>query len=130
LRPLLARLQDRQLLILDNFEQVLPAAGLLAELLAGSADLHIVVTSRAALRLRAEYDYPVPPLALPEPGTDEVVAGADGKSSVHGWLSLVCPWGSVLSVLSVPAGDACWPHLEERSSYRFRSRVLGDLTEL
>jgi predicted ATPase/DNA-binding XRE family transcriptional regulator len=78
LRPLLARLQGRQLLILDNFEQVLPAAGLLAELLAQSADLRVVVTSRAALRLRAEHEYPVPPLALPEPGTaQESITGAE-----------------------------------------------------
>lgn len=79
LRPLLARLQGRQLLILDNFEHVLPAAELLAELLAQSADLRVVVTSRAALRLRAEHEYPVPPLALPEPDTvQQSISGAEG----------------------------------------------------
>ena len=64
LRRLIARLQSRQLLVLDNFEHVLPAAPLVAELLAHTADLKIIVTSRAALRLRAEHEHPVPPLAL------------------------------------------------------------------
>lgn len=66
LRRLIAQLQGRQLLVLDNFEHVLAAAGLVAELLAHSADLRLVVTSRAALRLQAEHEFVVPPLALPE----------------------------------------------------------------
>jgi len=65
-RRLVAQLQGRRLLVLDNFEQVLPAAGVLAELLAGAADLQLIITSRAALRLRAEHEYLVPPLALPD----------------------------------------------------------------
>jgi predicted ATPase/class 3 adenylate cyclase len=56
------------LLILDNFEQILSATPLVAELLSASAGLKIVVTSRAALRIRGEYEFPVPALALPNPG--------------------------------------------------------------
>jgi predicted ATPase/class 3 adenylate cyclase/DNA-binding CsgD family transcriptional regulator len=60
-------LRDKQLLlVLDNFEQVLPAAPLVGELLAAGRRLKALVTSRALLRLRAEYAYPVPPLALPD----------------------------------------------------------------
>ena len=55
------------LLVLDNFEQILPAAPLVAELLGGSSGLKIMVTSRAALRVRGEYEFPVPALALPNP---------------------------------------------------------------
>ena len=52
------------LLVLDNFEQVLPAAPLLAELLASVVSLRIVVTSRAPLRVRGEREYVVGPLPL------------------------------------------------------------------
>jgi predicted ATPase/DNA-binding XRE family transcriptional regulator len=52
------------LLILDNFEQVLPAAPLVAELLAAAAALRVLVTSRAPLHLRGEREYAVGPLAL------------------------------------------------------------------
>jgi predicted ATPase len=61
------------LLLLDNFEQILDAALLVADLLAAAPRLTIVVTTREILRLRGEYDLPVPPLALPpqEPENQE-----------------------------------------------------------
>ncbi len=52
------------LLVLDNFEQILAAAGLVADLLAECPGLYILVTSRERLHLRAEQRYQVPPLAL------------------------------------------------------------------
>ena len=59
-------LQSRDcLLILDNFEQVEEAAPLLTELLAASATLKMLVTSRAVLRVHGEYEYLVPPLTVP-----------------------------------------------------------------
>ncbi|GAB4426898.1 MAG: LuxR family transcriptional regulator [Chloroflexi bacterium OHK40] len=56
------------LLVLDNFEQVLPAAAALAGLLASAPRLALLVTSRAALRLTGEHEYALAPLELPEAG--------------------------------------------------------------
>ncbi len=53
------------LLILDNLEQVVQVAPDLGELLARCPGLAILATSRTALGLRAEREYPVPPLPLP-----------------------------------------------------------------
>jgi predicted ATPase/DNA-binding CsgD family transcriptional regulator len=62
----LALLLDKQLLlVLDNFEQVLPAAPLLTELLAACPDVKLLVTSRAVLHVQGEHEFAVPPLALP-----------------------------------------------------------------
>ncbi len=57
--------EDRPtLLVLDNFEQVLDAAPMVAELLTSVAPLRLLATSRAPLRLRGEREYAVGPLAL------------------------------------------------------------------
>ena len=62
-----AALRDqRLLLLLDNFEQVVAAAAGLADLLASCPGLKMLVTSRAVLHLHGEYEFPVPPLALPD----------------------------------------------------------------
>jgi predicted ATPase/Tfp pilus assembly protein PilF/DNA-binding XRE family transcriptional regulator len=64
----IAYLRERQLLlVVDNFEHVLPAAPLLADLLAACPQLRVLATSRATLHVRGEHEYAVPPLALPEP---------------------------------------------------------------
>jgi predicted ATPase/transcriptional regulator with XRE-family HTH domain len=53
------------LLLLDNFEHVVAAAPLVADLLAMSPDLRVLATSREPLRIRGEREYDVKPLALP-----------------------------------------------------------------
>src|SRR5215470_11877446 len=55
----------RLLLAVDNFEQVIAAAPLLAGLLAAAPGLVMLVTSRAVLRLSGEHEFAVPPLAVP-----------------------------------------------------------------
>jgi predicted ATPase/class 3 adenylate cyclase len=57
----------RSLLILDNFEQVIAAAPVATQLLEGSAELRVLVSSRTVLRVSGEQEFPVPPLALPDP---------------------------------------------------------------
>ena len=55
----------RLLLVLDNFEQVLPAAGTVAELLSGTRNLRCLVTSRAPLHIAGEQEYSLAPLEVP-----------------------------------------------------------------
>jgi predicted ATPase/class 3 adenylate cyclase len=61
-------LTDKQtLLLLDNFEQIVLAATLVAELLRAASGLKVIVTSRAALQVSGEQEYPVPPMVMPDP---------------------------------------------------------------
>jgi len=57
--------RGRTLLLLDNFEQLLPAAPRLSTLLEGCASLKLLVTSRSALNLRWEHEFSVLPLEVP-----------------------------------------------------------------
>jgi predicted ATPase/transcriptional regulator with XRE-family HTH domain len=77
----LARLRDylnerHVLLILDNFEQIVEAGWVVAELLAAAPQLKILITSRQPLRVYGEYECLVPPLLVPDlaalPAPDEL----------------------------------------------------------
>ena len=57
---------QRTLIVLDNFEQVISAASQVAKILAASPDLKIIATSREALRISAEHVFPLQPLPVPE----------------------------------------------------------------
>jgi len=55
------------LLVLDNFEQVLAAAPLVADLVRASSDSKFLVTSRAPLQITGEQEMPIPPLPMADP---------------------------------------------------------------
>jgi predicted ATPase/class 3 adenylate cyclase len=78
-RPVLESVKEvlqhiHMLLVLDNFEQIVAAAPVVADLLAACPGLKALVTSRIVLHLSGEHEYPVPPLKLPDigrlPGTE------------------------------------------------------------
>ncbi len=66
------------LLILDNFEHLLPAASFLSKLLQGCPGLRLLVTSRARLQLYGEHEFVLSPLPLPAP--DDPLAAADSPA--------------------------------------------------
>jgi predicted ATPase len=81
LETLRARIgEDDMLLLLDNFEQVVDAAPFVAELLGVAPRLKVLVTSQATLRVRGEHEYPVPPLALPDPADADLGSLAQSAS--------------------------------------------------
>ncbi len=66
-------LHDRMaLLVLDNFEQVVDGAPLVADLLRDAPRLTVIASSRAPLRIAGEQEFPVPPLSLPAAGVVDV----------------------------------------------------------
>jgi len=72
----------RLVLVLDNFEQVMGAAPVVAELLGAAPGVVALVTSRMVLRLSGEHEFPVPTLPVPPAG-----AGGDA-AEVQRWASV------------------------------------------
>jgi predicted ATPase/transcriptional regulator with XRE-family HTH domain len=58
------------LLVLDNFEQIATAGGIVSGMLTACPHLRILVTSRSALRVYGEHEYPLGPLPVPDPASD------------------------------------------------------------
>jgi non-specific serine/threonine protein kinase len=79
-----------RLLVLDNFEQVLPAGDFVSELLAACARLRILVTRRAPLHVSGEQEFPVPPLAVPKAGSLVSATSVAGPSPASGAPMSMC----------------------------------------
>jgi predicted ATPase/serine/threonine protein kinase len=67
LKEYLGSLSQNMLLLLDNFEHVVSSAPMIAQLLTAAPKLKVLVTSQAPLHVYGEHEFPVPPLALPDP---------------------------------------------------------------
>ncbi len=67
LKEYLSAVNQPVMLLLDNFEHLIGAAPIIAQLLTIGPQLKIVVTSQAPLHVYGEHEFPVPPLALPDP---------------------------------------------------------------
>jgi predicted ATPase/class 3 adenylate cyclase len=79
------QLRDRQmLLVLDNFEQIIDAAGGVVDLLQICPQVKVLVTSREALRVRGEHLLPIPPLSFPDAGQPLSVDSAVAHEAI--WL--------------------------------------------
>ena len=85
--PVIERLERyladrRALLVVDNFEHLLPAAPLVGDLLRAAPELRVIATSRAPLHVTGEQEFPLGPLA----GADGKVASATpaGRSAAAG----------------------------------------------
>ena len=76
------------LLVLDNFEQVVDAAPLVGELLRATSELKLIVSSRAALHVSGEQEYPVPGLPTPP---DPSTLGAYGRAQLPDELRVPDP---------------------------------------
>ncbi len=62
-----AGLSQPMLLLLDNFEHLVAAAPVVGQMLTAGPKLKVLVTSQAPLHIYGEHEFPVPPLALPDP---------------------------------------------------------------
>ena len=74
------------LLVLDNFEQVIAGAPVVADLLRAAPALKVIATSRAALRISGEQEYPVP--GLPTPPDPSQLSGLERMSLPGGQRGL------------------------------------------
>ncbi|MGZ4214253.1 MAG: DUF4062 domain-containing protein, partial [Actinomycetota bacterium] len=90
LKPSIPALRDffakrEMLLLLDNVEQVLPAAPVVAEVLESAPDVTVLATSREPLQLRGELEFPVAPMSIPASGVsaEQLVATDAGALFVE-----------------------------------------------
>lgn len=85
-----AYLSDRNvLLLLDNFEQVVTAAPVVAAMLERCPRLTIITTSRGRLLISGEHEYPVRPLDVPDSSDNHALETLIDVSAVHLFVSRV-----------------------------------------
>jgi predicted ATPase/class 3 adenylate cyclase len=76
-------LRDRELLlVVDNVEQVVEAAGAIGRLIDGAPRLKVLATSRVPLHISGEQEFPVPPMVLPDLVRSSDIEGLAGNEAV------------------------------------------------
>jgi predicted ATPase/transcriptional regulator with XRE-family HTH domain len=83
----------RFLIVLDTFEHLTPAAPLVYSLVLSCPETTFLVTSRSALRLRGEHEFPVPPLESPPK------VGDDPSGDIMRWPATTLFWERVQAVM-------------------------------
>jgi predicted ATPase/Tfp pilus assembly protein PilF len=81
--------RGRVLLVLDNFEHVLEAAGVISQLLAEAPNLTIITTSRTPLQLYGEYEFVVPPLDIPDLAESPTLGELQKNTAIRLFLARV-----------------------------------------
>lgn len=134
---LVDHLVSRQLLlVLDNFEHLLAASDSIANLLAAAPSLNVVITSRSRVNLYGEQTFPVPPLALPDPDSEDLaeIAKAEAVSLFIERARTVkpdfSPTSENVSLISrICAHVDGLPLAIELAASRMRLLTLGELLE-
>src|SRR5215207_83335 len=89
LNSLITALRQRNLLlVLDNFEQIINAAPHIPALLVGAAGVKVLVTSREALHVSGEHEFPLAPLPLPDPSLSQKPLTGDQDDRVENMYHL------------------------------------------
>jgi predicted ATPase len=103
--------ERRFLLVLDNLEHVAGVAADVALLLGSCPGLSVLATSRAPLRVRGEREYPVYPLAVPDPGrapTAEEVARTPAARLFAGRARGASPNFRITPTNAAAVAAICW----------------------
>ena len=130
----------RLVLVLDNFEQVMGAAPLVAELLGAAPGVVALVTSRMVLRLSGEHEFPVPPLPVPPIGAGGDAAKVQRCASVRLFVERAQAASAGFELTSGNAGaslrsasgwtgcrwPSSWPRPGSGCCHRRPSARLGD----
>jgi predicted ATPase/class 3 adenylate cyclase len=101
----------RVLLVLDNLEQVIEAGGDIAELVRRSSELRVLATTRSALRVYGEVEYPVPPLPMPDPRTIDRDGSIGGYPAVALFVErarAVRPDFALTDENAAAIAEVCW----------------------
>jgi predicted ATPase/DNA-binding winged helix-turn-helix (wHTH) protein len=134
-RTLGRHLRARQLLlVLDTCEHVIAeAASLVAALLAGAPNSHVLATSREALNVDGEQQFPLQPLSLPTAdASPEEIAGAEAVQLFVDRARLQQPGFALTHEVAAPVAAICSsldgiPLAIELAAARLSSLTLGEI---